>query len=174
MSPKKALEPSPPLSRAGALAERLQKNHEASEVYCASDIMKSWRFVDFYNPLQKIPSLSLEWLFGGRGLLAGRIIRLQASYGTGKSSFMWLMYAAAQALSKAWCYHVESEATPPPPDFIESFGCHTDNLLIAHPRSLEQCFEGLDEMLAEIRGGLGGSIDPETGRKEEYLYQPYG
>lgn len=167
---KKTLTPSPPLSRAGALAARLQANHEAGEVYCATDIMKDWRYIDFFNPQQNQPCISLEWLFGARGLLAGRIMRLQAGYGKGKSSFMWLMYAAAQRLAKAYCYHIESEATPPPPDFISSFGCNPADLVIAHPRSLEACLEDIDEMLAEIRGGLGGSIDAKTGRTKKTIY----
>jgi len=162
---KKKLEPDVPLTRAASLVGRLKHNQEDREVYCASDITKDWRYVDFWNPLQDMPTISMEWLFGGRGLLAGRIIRLLALYGVGKSAFMWLMYAAAQKRQQGWCYHIESEATPPPPDFIASFGCDPHDLVLERPRSLEHCFEKLDELMAQIRGGVAEKVmNPETGK----------
>jgi hypothetical protein len=171
MAAKKVLQPTPVITgRANTLVARLQKNRTEAQIYCGSDITKHWRYIDFYNPQQGLPSIALEWFFGARGLLAGRIMRLQAGYGKGKSSFMWLMYAAAQRLARAWCYHVESEAAPPPPDFIGSFGCDPADLTIAQPRSLEECLEGLDEMIVEIRGGRGGSIDPTTGRVKKTTF----
>jgi RecA/RadA recombinase len=171
MAPKKKMTPTP-TTRAAALVDRLTKNSKKErDIYCASDIMKGWRYVDFRNPQYGIPCLALEYLFGCRGLLAGRIIKLQASYGVGKSSFMWLMYAAAQQPGcDAFCYHIETEGAPPPPDFIASFGCDPSNLATGQPKSLEQCFELLDETMAEIRGGLGGGINPETGRKQKSKY----
>ena len=154
-----------PLSRAASLVGRLSESQEKRNVYCASDITKNWRYIDFYNPLQNLPCISLEYLFGCRGLLAGRLIRLQAAYGVGKSSFMWLMYAAAQKLANAFCYHLESESTPPPPDFISSFGCDPSDLAIECPGSLERSLEKMDEVMAQIRGGVAEKVkDPETGK----------
>ena len=152
--------------RADELVERLKRNNEDRDVYCASDLMKNWRFIDFRNPGAHLPAISLEWFFGARGLLAGRIMRLQAKYGVGKSSFMWLIYAAGQAEGcDAYCYHIESEAAPPPPDFIWSFGCDPSKLATEQPKSLEQCLGYMDEVVAEIRGGLKGGINPETGKQ---------
>jgi len=164
MAPRKKkadLKPSPPLTRAGSLAERLRDNHEGAPVYTAADMMKMWRYIDFHNPLMQIPSISLEWLLGCRGLLAGRIMQLRATYSKGKSSLMYLIYAAAQMLSDAFCYHVETEGAGSPPDYIASFGCDPENLVVDEMASLEECFARLDEVVAEIRGGFGGSKNKE-------------
>jgi RecA/RadA recombinase len=142
--------------RGAALVQALKTNNETRDVYCASDLMANWRYIDFVNPTRRLPCISLEWLFGSRGLLAGRILKLQASYGKGKSSFMWLQYACAQMMSDAFCYHIESEAAPPPPDFIASFGCNPMDLAVEQPKSLEQAFAYIDEVIATIRGGYGG------------------
>lgn len=157
--------------RGDTLAHRLKSNDDQHRVYCASDLMNDWTYIDFWNPLQNIPCIAIEWLFGGRGLLAGRILRIQAKYGIGKSSLMWLMYAAAQKLANAWCYHIETEAAPPPPDFIASYGCDPSDLVIDQPRSLEQCFERLEEMIAQIRGGVAEKVfSPTTGKMKKTIY----
>ena len=172
--PRKTLEPTPPVvvSRAASLVASLRKNSDVQDnVYCASDLMNNWRYIDFCNPMYKLPCIALEWEFGGRGLLAGRIVRLLAKYGVGKSAFMWLMYACGQQPHlSSFCYHIETEGAPPPPDFIASFGCNPQDLAMQQPRSLENCFELIDEAIASIRGGFGGSIDPETGRKKKTAY----
>lgn len=153
--------------KASILVDALLKNKNDREIYCATDLTKKWSYIDFIDPKTKLPVLSLEWLFGSRGLLAGRILKLQANYGVGKSSFMWYIYACGQINHVAWCYHMETEAAPPPPDFIASFGCDPANLAIGQPKSLEQAFELIDETIATIRGGFGGGINPETGRTQK-------
>lgn len=166
MGPKKKELVASKRHRADELVARLKKNDDKRDVYCASDLMKNWRYIDFINPALNMPTLALEWFFGGRGLLAGRITKLQAKYGVGKSSFMWLVYASAQAFD-SYCYHIESEAAPPPPDFIWSFGCDPSKLVTEQPKSLEQCLEFIDQVVAEIRGGMGGGINPATGRQQK-------
>jgi RecA/RadA recombinase len=150
---KVELQPSAPVSRAASLVGALGENVDA---YTAGYDPTRWRYIDFYNPQYKSPSIALEWLFGGRGLLAGRVIQLRAKYSKGKSSFMYLMYASAQLLSDAFCFHVETEGAIAPADYINSFGCDPDNLAVAEHNSLEECFENLDEVIARIRGGFGG------------------
>ena len=169
MAPKKktkeTLKPSPPVKRAAALASVLNENKNEATACLASNVMKEWRYIDFIDPHTRLPCLALEWLYGARGLLAGRILQLRAVYSKGKTSFMYLMYAAAQLLSDAYCYHVETEGTAAPPDFVEGFGCDPENLVIDEISSLEECLAKLDEIIARIRGGFQGGINPETGRK---------
>ena len=158
----------PTRRRADELVARIRASNPGRDVYCASDLMKNWRFIDFFNPRDKMPCLGLEWYFGARGLLAGRIMKLQAKYGVGKSSFMWLMYASGQVPTcDAYCYHIESEAAPPPPDYIWSFGCDPAKLVTEQPKSLEQCFAYMDEAVCHVRGGLKGGINPDTGRQQK-------
>lgn len=166
--PKKELIPTAPLSRASALIERLQQTNPS--VCSASQVMTRWRYIDFVNPLAKLPCISLEWLFGARGLLAGRIMQLRATYSKGKSSFMYLVYAMAQMMSDAYCFHVETEGAAAPGDFIASFGCNPDQLVIDEIASLEECLGRIDEVIAQIRGGRGGEVDPETGKQRKTKY----
>jgi len=166
MVAKKKKELIPTVSRADSLIAAIKANDETRDVYCASDLMKNWRFIDFINPIARLPCMSLEWFFGSRGLLAGRIMKLQAKYGVGKSSFMWLVYASGQVPGcNAFEYHIESEAAPPPPDFIWSFGCDPHKLVIEQPKSLEKCFNFMDEIICHVRGGLKGGINPDTGKQ---------
>ena len=151
---KSVLQPSAPVSRAASLIGVMGDNVDA---YTAGDTSPDrWRYIDFLNPQLNTPCIALEWLFGGRGLLAGRVLQMRAKYSKGKSSFMYLTYAAAQQLSDAFCFHVETEGAIAPADYIYSFGCDPDNLAVAEHNSLEECFENLDEVVARIRGGFGG------------------
>lgn len=162
MAKKKELVPQQ--TKASMLVDRLNANSKGGAAFTATDLAKTWRYVDFVNPNARLPCISLEWLLGARGLLAGRILQLRATYSKGKSSFMFLTYAAAQLMSDAFCYHVETEGAAAPPDYIASFGCNPDNLVMDELASLEDCLGRLDEVIAQIRGGFGGSINPETGR----------
>ena len=150
---------SAPVSKQAALLQRLQTNN--TSISSASQLMSKWRYIDFANPKARLPCLSLEWLFGARGLLAGRIMQLRAGYSKGKSSFMYLEYAAAQLMSNAFCMHIETEGAASPSDYIAAFGCNPDNLLVAEIQSLEDCLARVDEVICEIRGGFGGGVSAE-------------
>lgn len=164
--PKKDLVPSAPLGRTAALIAKMREG--GSTICSASDVMKTWKYIDFCNPQLNIPAIGMEWLFGARGLLAGRIIQLRATYSKGKSSFMYYMYACAQKpIIDAYCYHIETEGAAAPPDFLYSFNCNPDQLAIDEVSSFEDCTAKLDTMIAWIRGGRGGGIDPETGRTKK-------
>lgn len=156
---KKELTPSAPVSRQAALLQRLQVNDPT--ISNAAQLMKNWRYIDFVNPKSRLPCISMEWLFGARGLLAGRVAQLRAKYSKGKSSFMYLMYAASQIMSNAYCFHVETEGAASPPDYIASFGCNPTDLVIKEIPSLESCLAKIDEWVCEIRGGFGGGTSAE-------------
>lgn len=167
---KKELAPSAPVTRVSSLISRMQKGG-STNICSAGDMMSRWRYIDFCNPQLDLPCISMEWLFGARGLLAGRIMQLRATYSKGKSSFMYYMYSCAQKpTSDAYCFHVETEGAAAPADFIASFGCSPDKLAVAEIQSLEECLGKIDEVIAEIRGGRGGEVDPETGRQKKTKY----
>ena len=158
-------------SKAAALVERISANAKnQSIVTTASDMSKTYKYIDFFNAAQNYPCIALEWLLGCKGLLAGRVLQLRAKYSKGKSSFMYYMYAAAQRNAGAYCFHVETEGAIAPPDYIYSFGCDPDELVIAEHNSLENCFESIDEIIATIRGGFGGSKSAATGRWSKTKY----
>lgn len=157
MPRKKTLKPTPvETNRMAQLMQRLQTN--GANIDSASGTMSKWRYLDFYNPLQQLPCLSLEWLFGARGFLAGRIMQLRAKYSKGKSSFMYLTYAAAQAMSQAFCLHIETEGASAPADYIASFGADPHDLMVAELSSLEDCLARIDEIICQVRGGFGGGV----------------
>ena len=162
MGKKKELVPSAPVSRQAAFLQRMKDG--GSSIQSASDLMKSWKFVDFFNPKTDLPSISLEWLYGARGLLAGRIIQFRAKYSKGKSSFMYLMYACAQKRHDAYCLHVETEGASAPADYIAAFGANPGTLAVDEIESLEECIEKVDTVVCEIRGGFEGTVS-EEGRK---------
>lgn len=143
------------------LMRRLQEN--SSTISSASQVMSTWRYLDFWNPKDDLPCISQEWLLGARGYLAGRIAQLRAKYSKGKSSYMYLQYAAAQKRAQAFCFHVETEGAGAPADYIASFGCDPNDLLVAEIPSLEECLQEIDQLICQVRGGFGGSVG-EMGR----------
>lgn len=158
---KKDLVQSPPLSRMADLIQRLQKS--GVPVESASSAMSKWRYIDFVNPRARLPCLALEWQFGARGFLAGRILQLRATFSKGKSSFMYLQYAMAQMMANAFCLHIETEGAAAPADYVASFGCNPNDLMTIESQSLEDCLGRVDEVICQIRGGFGGSMS-EAGR----------
>ncbi len=123
----------------------------------------AWTYIDFWNVADDLPCLSLEWLFGGRGLLAGRIMQLRAKFSQGKSSLMYALYGMGQRKSDAICAHIETEGAPAPPDYVASFGCDPKALFTGYDSSLEDCFERLDTFICTIRGGKQFT-NPQTGK----------
>lgn len=156
---KKELTPSAPVSKQAALLQRLKENN--ASISSAAQLMQNWRYIDFVNPKAKLPCISLEWLFGARGLLAGRIAQMRAKYSKGKSSFMYLEYAAAQLMSNAFCLHIETEGAASPSDYIASFGCDPNNLMVGELSSLEDCLAKVDEVICQVRGGFGGGTNAD-------------
>lgn len=150
-----------PMSNVSRLIAQMKEANGDSSITTVSAAMNSWRYLDFLNPQAKLPCLTLEWLFGARGLLAGRIMQLRATFSKGKSSFMYLQYAAAQALSAGFCLHIETEGAGSPADYVASFGCNPHELMMQEIESLEECMAKVDEIICRIRGGFDGTISAE-------------
>lgn len=141
----------------------VQKNARSAEQKAMSASLKNagsigedWMWIDFVDPKTGLPCLLLEWLFGCRGALCGRMIKIEAMEGVGKSSYCFLQYAMAQKAG-GYCWHGESEFAPPPPDYIASFGCDPDNLAIQQPGSIERAFTAMEQFVSAVRD----KVDPD-------------
>lgn len=148
-------------SKMADLIARMQASNPG--IGSATSAAESWRYMDFIDPKTRLPSLTQEWLFGARGLLAGRIAQFRALYSRGKSTYMYLNYAAAQLTAQAFCYHMETEGAAAPPDYIAAVGCDPSELMVDETASLEDCLESIDRAICEVRGGFGGSTS-DAGR----------
>lgn len=151
---KSQLKPGTPIRRGSALLERLRQNR--GNVETAATIMSSARYIDVWNPVADIPSIAMEYLVGAKGWLAGRICQERATFSKGKSSFMYLQYAAAQKRTGAYCMHVETEGAASPADWVASFGCDPEELIMVESKSIDDCLGLVDETVCQIRGGFGG------------------
>jgi len=143
-----------PIRKGSALLERLRANHQNVET--SASAMDRVRYVDVWNPTKDLPSIAMEYLIGAKGWLAGRICQERATFSKGKSSFMYLQYAAAQKRHGAYCMHVETEGAASPADWVASFGCDPEELIMVESKSLDECLGLVDETVCEIRGGFGG------------------
>ena len=156
-----------PIRKGSALLERLRQNRENVET--AATIMENARYIDVWNPIADLPSLAMEYLVGAKGWLAGRICQERATFSKGKSSFMYLQYAAAQKKTGAYCMHIETEGAASPADWVASFGCDPEELIMVESKSLDDCLGLVDETVCQIRGGFGGSVgDSGRAKKTEF------
>ena len=146
-------------NRVQQFIEKLKAKSEngAYGISTAADLMKNWKYIDFVDPKTDMPVLPLEWLFGARGMLPGRMMKLEAKEGVGKSNFLFLNYAMALKSANGWCYHMESEGTVPPADYIMSLGCDPDQLIVQRPGSIERCMGAVDQAMMDVR-----EEDPEV------------
>ena len=166
---KKDLIPTATVNPLQGLLQDMAK--DGTIVNTAADATAKWRYIDFRNVKLDIPILALEWLFGSRGLLGGRLLQLRATFSKGKSSFMYALYGMAQASKHTyapgkvpvWALHIETEGAGSPPDYIASCGCDPAGIGMAEQASLQGCLGKIDEFVARVRGGFGGEKG-ETGR----------
>lgn len=158
---KEKLAKGAPIRGGSALLERLRSNR--TNVETAATVMAKARYIDVWNPLADLPSIAMEYLVGAKGWLAGRICQERATFSKGKSSFMYLQYAAAQRKTGAYCMHIETEGAASPADWVASFGCDPEELILVESKSLDDCLGLVDQTVCEIRGGFGGMAG-ESGR----------
>ena len=121
-----------------------------------------YRWIDFTDPKLNCPALLLEWLWGGRGMLAGRMMKIEAPEGSGKSSYLMLQYAMGQKAHSAFCIHEETEHAIAPPDYIASFGADPGSIVFPRIeiRSIENLLSDIDWTCAQIRQ----EVDPDKTR----------
>lgn len=119
----------------------------------AANISDNWRWIDFIDPKTNLPCLPLEYLFGCRGMLSGRFVKIEADPGIGKSSYLFLQYAMGQISADVFPLHFESEGAPPPADYIAKMGCNPKKIGMSQPRSIEDCMEQIETLVYEWRKG---------------------
>ena len=135
------------------LNKNAKKEKSGTNYGTIAGTVDNYRWIDFADPKNKCPALVLEWLWGARGMLTGRMMKIEAPEGSGKSSYLMLQYAMAQMQHNAFCIHEETEHAIAPPDYIASFGANPDNILFPdlEVRSLENIFANIDYVCAKIR-----------------------
>jgi RecA/RadA recombinase len=133
---------------------------DSSRVFKAANLPNSWRYIDFCDVAKNRPCLPLEWLFGSRGLISGRVLKYEAEEATGKSSSIFMNYGMAQRMTEGGIYacHFETEAAPPPPDFMAQLGCDPRQVIVIRPKTVEDCLDTAEGFIKNIRS----SIDPEA------------
>jgi len=143
----------------GVLDKNAKKSKRGSGYRSVADTVNEYRWIDFHDPKLNCPALLLEWLWGGRGMLAGRMLKIEAPEGAGKSSYLMLQYAMAQKSCNAFCIHEETEHAIAPPDYIASFGADPDNIVFPdlEEKSLDNILSDIDWTCAQIRN----DVDPE-------------
>lgn len=153
-----------------SLIAALQSTVKPDEVMVstASQLYKELKWIPFIDPKNGLPCLTLSFLLGCKGFPTGRISQLRAIYSSGKSSFLYYLYACGLWGSteddvKAWIGHIETEGAPNPPDYIKYFGLDPDSFAYISANSLGAVFSTLDQFVCQVRGGFGGSIG-DTGR----------
>lgn len=150
-------------NKAGLLANRLKKF--VPDAITAGEFTKGYKYIDLIDPKTRNPALALQYLFGARGIVRGRLTNMIAKGSCGKSSFMYFVYACAQLMEGgAWCAHAETEGAPAPADFIASYGADPDDLLIGDPRSFDDMTSWVDTLEAQVRGEWGGGVSDKTGK----------
>lgn len=157
MSAKKAAGPPKDMIQAGIdvllkLNEKNAKN--GSRMFRASE----WnpRYLDFMDLRTGTPCLPLEYFFGCRGLIGGRVFTVVAMEAVGKSTLLTQFYGMGQRSPDggAWVDHIEAEKTPSPPDFIASLGCDPNKMLVTQPPDVESGLAHVTEYISTIRTKL--------------------
>lgn len=144
------------------MAINMKAMHKASQdsknrVYAGTKANEQFKYLDFWDMVRDRPCLPLEYVYGTRGLMTGKLIKYEAKEGDGKSSSIFMNYGMFQRKGGAYIVHLESEEAPPPPDFMHHLGCNPEEILIEHPTDVENCFDRIEEWMKKIRS----DIDPK-------------
>ena len=166
------------------LAKKAQKQKIAKySVELYKDIEKSWRYIDFWDVRRNKPNLVLEWLFGCRGLLAGRVLFIRGDAHAGKTSFVINLFAMGLKTGNVYPIYMETEKAPLTKERVMELGIDLDSFIMLEPLGLVECLEEVESIILTIReqldkakqypiligidsvSGLANeSIDPNTGK----------
>ena len=139
-----------------AFLEYYGTKKEYGNLRIAANNTADWTFVDFIDPYNKCPCLPLEYLYGSRGLLSGRISLLQAAEGVGKSSYIALCFGMGAITSNAMCLLLESESAEFPEDRLVELGCDPNAVFHAPIIDLPKCLMYINNFVRDVR-----AFDPE-------------
>jgi len=140
----------------GFLLKKLEIASKARATMRATDVSATWRYIDFTDVSKNRPCLPLEYLYGTRGLICGRIVKYNAVHAAGKSASIFMNYAMGQRQG-VWATHLESEETPPPPDFQRHLGCNPKELIVQFPHNVSNCLDEAETFIRTVRE----SLDPD-------------
>jgi len=134
-------------------AKDAEKNHGFNRLVIAAEAHKLWKYCDFLDITRGTarPCIALEWLFGTRGTMNGRILKLDAEEATGKSSFLYLLYGMFLAGGGAFVYNNETERAVMPPDRIAHLGCDPHKLMIYRPAGVVDCLDQITKTVVMLR-----------------------
>lgn len=115
----------------------------------------TWDYVPFLDIAKNRPCLPLEYLFGTRGFVLGRVYQLISSEAAGKSSLLLMSIGMAQrTCGGVWAKIWESEGTVPPESYIAQMGCDPNQLIMDQPASLDAFIEEVKAFAVEVRTTL--------------------
>lgn len=140
------------------LVEKADKSSKNRSVV-GSNVADNWRYIDFIDPTNGKANLPLEYLYGARGYITGRVVKLEAEKAAGKSSSVFMAYAMAQMTGGAWCVHYDTEEAPPPPDFMAFLGCNPDEILLEHPEEMQSFMDSIKDRTKSIRTELDPNME---------------
>lgn len=139
------------------IAHVLSKCKAASFVSKASDSYEDVTYLDFLDPKTGTPCLPLEWMFGTRGLITGRLLNMVALEAVGKTSLVMMFVGMFQKTVDSYTIYAETEETPLPPDRIEELGADPYKILLNDPTSMKNCMENMVDVVKDIRN----QVDPQ-------------
>jgi len=157
MAEKKKKKENTEFGVADGIAHMMSKCKSAALVSQASNAFADAVYLDFVDPNTGTPCLPLEWMFGTRGLICGRLLNMVAREAVGKTSIVMLLVGMFQKTSDSYTIYAETEETPLPPDRIEELGADPRKILLNDPTSMKDCMKNMVEIGRDIRN----EIDPE-------------
>jgi hypothetical protein len=119
------------------------------------DVSKTWTYIDYIDLATGTPCLPLEWLYGCRGMMPGRIEKYDGFESRGKSALLYYKFGMAQR-NNAFTVLMEAEKAPPTPTFLGSCGADPEKVILLQPGSAAGCIEELKKITTELR-----KVDPE-------------
>lgn len=122
-----------------------------------SDVMKDWRWIDFWDFERDRPCLPMEHFFGSRGLLLGRVVNWKGEEHAGKSAISVYVNACAQRGNDgkgngAYTIIQETEGVDAPPHFLSTLGVDPSLSIRERPTDVQNCMGLITTWLDDIRG----------------------
>jgi RecA/RadA recombinase len=114
------------------------------------DVANTWTYIDFVDTMTGTPCLPLEWIYGCRGMMPGRVEKYDGFESRGKSALLYLKFAMAQRRG-AFTVLLETERASPTPTFIGSCGADPEKVIIMQPATASECVENLKSVVVALR-----------------------
>lgn len=140
------------------MKELLSKSLKASKgTQGANNAFANAVYLDFKDPKTGTACLPIEWLFGTRGLICGRVLNMYGPEAVGKTSLTCMFLGMFQKTSDCYSIFGDTEETPMPPDRMLELGADPELVLLHDPENLTTCLTYMKDVVAEIRK----TADPE-------------